>query len=264
MVRKFTSSIISNDPMDHPGEGPRDDERAGDLLTPQGWGGTFTGGMEAIMQKQRKRGRTFRRQSLPHHSRKMSFECIEVSFQGSVRAFMEIPSFVASENSIQGPSQVIGIRGVSAKGGPGSQELSDFITSVLHIEGAPGRWRRRHIGFLQKRCGHCLAGEGAVRRSAGKEREREENFSPAELQINKKNSTVDDVGLQEAPPIVMTSEARGYKYSLQTNKRALCPFPESLQPHLSVLSSESLQHPLQQQQHRLIYPAISADDGSDT
>ena len=25
--------------MDHPGEGPRDDEEAGDLLTPQGEGG---------------------------------------------------------------------------------------------------------------------------------------------------------------------------------------------------------------------------------
>ena len=63
---------------------------------------------------------------------------------------MEIPTFVAWVNSIQGPSQLIGIRGVSAKGGPDSQELSDFMTSVLHIEGAPGRWRRRRIGFLQK------------------------------------------------------------------------------------------------------------------
>ena len=40
------------------------------------------------MQKQRKRRTTFRRQSLPHRSRKMSFERIEVSFQGSVRAFI--------------------------------------------------------------------------------------------------------------------------------------------------------------------------------
>ena len=140
------NDIISNDSMDHPGEGPRDDERAGDLLTPKG--GTFTGGMEAIMQKQRKRGRTFRRQSLPHRSRKMFFECIEVSFQGSVRAFMEIPSFVDWVNSIQGPSHVIGIRVVTAKGGPDSQELSDFMISVLHIEGAPGSWRQRRIVFL--------------------------------------------------------------------------------------------------------------------
>ena len=103
-----------------------------------------------------------------------------------------------------------------------------------------------------------------MRRLAGNERKREKNFSPKELQKNQITSTVDDIGLQEAPPMVMTSEARRYKCSLQTNKRALCPLPESLPLHLSVLSSESLQHPLQQQQHRLIYPAISADDGSDT
>ena len=110
------------------------------------------------------------------------------------------------------------------------------------------------------RMGLCMY----VRRSARKEREREENFSPTELQKNQITSTVDDVGLQEAPPIVIMSEARVYKYSLQTNERALCPLPELLPLHFSVLSSESLQHPLQQQQHRLIYPAISADEGNDT
>ena len=38
-----------------------------------------------------------------------------------------------------------------------------------------------------------------VRRSPGKEREREETFSPAELQKNQITSTVDDVGLQGGP-----------------------------------------------------------------
>ena len=139
--------VISKDSMDHSGEGPRDDEEAGDLLTLKG--GAFTGGIEAIMQKQRKRGRSFRHQSLPHRSRKMSFERIKICFQGSVRAFMEISSFFVWVNSLQGPSQVIGIWGLSAKGGPDSQELSDLMTSVLHIEGAPGRWKRRRIGFLK-------------------------------------------------------------------------------------------------------------------
>ena len=134
------------------------------------------------MQRQRKRGKSFRHQTLPHRSRKMPFECIEICFQGSVRAFMEIPSFVAWVNSLQGPSQVLGIQGVSAKGRPDSQELSDFMTSVLHIEGAPGRWRRRRIGFLQKRCGHRLV-----------EREKEENFSPVKLQKNQITPTVGDV-----------------------------------------------------------------------
>ena len=132
------------------------------------------------MQKQRKRGRSFRRQASPHRFRKMTFECIEVCFQRSVRAFMEVPSFVAWVNSIPGPSRVIGIRGVGAKEGHDSQELGNFVTSVLRTEGAPGRWRRRRIRFLQKQCGHHLAKEGAVKRTAGNEsRKEEKDFSPA-------------------------------------------------------------------------------------
>ena len=216
------------------------------------------------MQKQRKRGRSFRRQSLPLCPRKMSLERIEVCFQGSVRAFMEIASFTAWVNSIRGPSKVIGIRGVSAKSGPGNEELSDFMTSVLHIEGTPGCWRRRRTGFLQKRCGYCLTEEGAVRRTTEKARETRENFSPAEMQENQITLTVGDVVLQEALPIVMTSEARGNKSSLRTEKLRLCPLSESLRPLLSFLSSESLQQPLSLQQQRPNYPDLSADDRSAT
>ena len=128
------------------------------------------------------------------------------------------------------------------------------MTSALHIEGTPGHWRRRRIRFLQKRCGHRLTEEGAVRSMAEKARETRENFSPAEMQRNRITPKVGDVGLQEAPPIVMTSEAQGYKSSLQANERGLCPLSESLQPLLSVLSSESLQQPLSLQQQRPIYP----------
>ena len=196
------------------------------------------------MQKQRKRGRSFRRQSLPHHPGKMSLEHIEVCFQDSVRAFMETASFTAWVNSIRGLSKVIGNHGVSAKSGPGNEELSDFMTSFLHIEGTPGRWQRRRIGFLQKRCGHWLKEEGEVRRTTEKARKARENFSPVEMQENQITITVGDVGLQEAPPIVMTSEVQGYKSSLQAEELRLCPLSDSLQPLLSVLSSESLQHPL--------------------
>ena len=125
--------------MNPQGEGLGDAKEADDLLTPKGVGGGMsTGGSEAIMQKQRKRGRSFRCQSLPRRPRKMSLQHIKVCFQGSVRAFIEITPFTAWVNSVRGPSKVIGIRDVSAKSGPGNQELSDFMTSVLHIEGTPG------------------------------------------------------------------------------------------------------------------------------
>ena len=147
-------------------------------------------------------------------------------------------------NSVRGPSKVIGICGVSAKSGPGNHALSDFMASVLHIEGTLGRWRRRRIGFLQKRCGHRLAEEGAVRSMEEKAHGTRESFGPAELQSKRVTPKAGDVGLQEAPPIVMTSEAQVYKSSLRAEKLRLCPSPELLQPLLSVLSSESLQQPL--------------------
>ena len=97
-----------------------------------------TGGTKANLHKQRKRGRSFRRQSLSCRPKKMSLANIEICFQGSVRAFSDIASFTAWVNSVRGPSKVIGIRGISAKSGPGNHALSD-MTSVLHIEGTPGR-----------------------------------------------------------------------------------------------------------------------------
>ena len=82
--------------------------------------------------------------------------------------------------------------------------------------------------FLQKQCGHRLTKEGAMRRSVGNESEKEENFSPAENQENQITPSLRDVGLQEAPPTIMTSEAEGYKYSPQADATRLCPIPESL------------------------------------
>ena len=120
---------------------------------------------------------------------------IEICFQGSVRAFSDIASFTAWVNSVRGPSKVIGIHGVSAKSGPGNHALSDFMTSVLHIEGTPGRWRRRCIGSLQKRCGHCLAEEGAVRIMEEKACGTRESFGPAELQSKRVTPKAGDVGL---------------------------------------------------------------------
>ena len=135
---------------------------------------------------------------------------------------MEIASFTAWVNSVRGPTKVIGIHGISATSGPRIRELSDFMTSVLHIEGTPGHWRCRRIGFLEKRCGHRLTEEGAVRSMAEKACETRENFSPAEMQRDHITPKVGDVGLQEALPIVMMSEAQGYKSNLQAHSQSRC------------------------------------------
>ena len=64
----------------------------------------------------------------------------------------------------------------------------------------------------------------------------------------------DDVGLQEAPPTAVTSEAEGYISDSQAQGVRLCP---SQQSSLNLLSLLSLQ------QH-LTLPVLSAHDGSDT
>ena len=103
-----------------------------------------------------------------------------------------------------------------------------------------------------------------MKRMAGNESGREEkDFSPTEMLEKRITSSLRDVGLQEAPPTSVTSEAEGYKYRPQANCKALRPLPESLQPILSAYSSESLQHPQQRQQTSQLFPPISADDGDD-
>ena len=135
---------------------------------------------------------------------------IEVCFQGSVLAFQDIPSFAAWVNSVEGTSKVIGIRGVGARHGHGDPLLSHFVTLDLHIEGPPGCWRRRCIGYLQKRCGHRLAEGEAVKRTEEKARGMGEVFRPVEKEVRRVTPSNGDVSLQEAPPTAVTSEAEGY------------------------------------------------------
>ena len=52
---------------------------------------------------------------------------------------------------------------------------------------------------------------------------------------------IDDVGLQEAPPTTVTSEAKGYKSDPQAQEFRLCPSQESSTNLLSLLSHQ--QHP---------------------
>ena len=77
------------------------------MLTPNG--GRPIGSTMTNIQKQKKRGRNFKRHSLPRRRRKMLLSHIEVCFQGSVLAFKDIPSFATWVQSVEGSSKVIGI-----------------------------------------------------------------------------------------------------------------------------------------------------------
>ena len=68
-----------------------------------------------------------------------------------------------------------------------------------------------------------------MKRMPGNESGREEkDFSPAEMLEKRITSSLRDVGLQEAPPTIVTSETEGHKYMPQANCKALCLLPESL------------------------------------
>ena len=166
---------------------------------------------------------------------------IEICFQGFVHAFLDFSSFAAWVNSIQGASKVNGICGVGVKHGHRNHLLSHFVTLDLHLQGLPGR---RCIGFLQKRCGHRLAEEGAVRRTEENAREMGESFRPVgEREDRLVTPGHDDVDLQVAPPTAMTSEAKGCKSNPQAQEFRLCPSSESSTNLLSSLTSAASSSP---------------------
>ena len=205
----------------------------------------------ANIQKQKKKGRNFKRRSLPRRCRKMLLSHIEVCFQGSVLAFKNIPSFATWVQSIEGSSKAIGIRSVGAQQGHGDPFLSHFVTLELHLHGAPGCWQWQRIGFLRKRCGHRPIEREAMMRNGGKAREEEKTFRPVAEGFRRVALSCSDVGLQEALPTIMASAAEGFKYD---------PRAEGDRLYLSQRSSQDL--PLLPIQQQPLAPALSADDGS--
>ena len=84
-----SNDVTSSDSRTPQGERSDDVEEACDLLAPNE--GRPIGSTMANIQKQKKRGRNFKRHSLPRRRRKMLLSHIEVCFQGSVLAFKVIP-----------------------------------------------------------------------------------------------------------------------------------------------------------------------------
>ena len=263
------NDIIDTDLLNPRGGGLGSDDEADDLLTPRGK--EACRGKIYHMQKQRKSGKSFKHHLQPCCHGKMLLSHLEICFQGTVRSFSDISSFMEWENSMKGSSKVIGIRGVAATNGHGDPLLSHFVTLTLNLP-PPPCWRHRRIGFLQKRCGHRFAKEGAVMR-------REEIAHEEAASIRRIILGIGDVIMQDAPPaavtfevgqeapptsvtseaeqanppFLMTSEAKGYKRGLQGQNSRLCPSPE-LTTNLSFFTLQYL-------------PALSplsAQDGSAT
>ena len=174
---------------------------------------------------------------------------IEVCLQGSVLAFEDIPSFATWVHSVEGSSKVIGIRVIGAQHGHGNPLLSHFVTLELHLQGC---WKRRRIGYLQKRCGHRLIGREAGKRTRGEASETGE-LSRLVEGVRCVTPGSSDVSLQEAPPTTVTSEAEGYISGPQGQRERLCP-PQQSSPVLPLL-------PIQ---HQPPPPALSPSDGSAT
>ena len=123
--------MISGDSWTPQGGRSDDVEEACDLLTSNE--GRPIGSTMANIQKQKKRGRNFKRHSLPRRRRKMLLSHIEVCFQGSVLTFKDIPPFATWVQPVEGFSRVIGICGVGAQQGHGYPLLSHFVTLELNL-----------------------------------------------------------------------------------------------------------------------------------
>ena len=74
-------------------------------------------------------------------------------------------------------STTISIRGVLAQGGTGSQDVTDFFYKELRLARLPGRWQKRPLHYLKKRCEHLFSKEGVVCQAREEYREGEEKGS---------------------------------------------------------------------------------------
>ena len=88
------------------------------------------------------------------------------SFQVRVRdrthSFREPGHFLQWLQGEEETSADVCVRGVPARGGAGSQEVTDFIFKELRLAKLPGRWQKRALQYLKNRCGHQFSKEEAV------------------------------------------------------------------------------------------------------
>ena len=101
-------------------------------------------------------------QSLSSSRRKMSLCRFEVRVGDIMHDFHDPDRFLQLLQGEEEASTVVCVRGVPARGGTGSQDVTDFFYKGLRLARLPGRWQKRVLQYLNNRCGHQFSKEGTV------------------------------------------------------------------------------------------------------
>ena len=81
---------------------------------------------------------------------------------GTGHSFCEPDHFLQWLQGEEETSADVCVRGVPARGGTGSQEVTDFVFKELRMAKLPGRWQKRDLRYLKNRCGHRFSKEEVV------------------------------------------------------------------------------------------------------
>ena len=114
------------------------------------------------MPKKKKQVIQLNCQNEPNSRRKMSLCRFEVRVGGMTHDFDDPDRFLQCLQGEEDTSADIYVRGVPARGGAGSQGVTDFFCQELRLVRLPGRWQKRALQYLRNQCGHRFLKEGAV------------------------------------------------------------------------------------------------------
>ena len=100
-----------------------------------------------VMPEAKKRAVRVNCQKPSSNRSKMSLSCFEVHVGDRTHSFYEPGHFFHWLQGEEETSAEVCVRGVPARGGTGSQEVTDFVFKELRMAKLPGRWQKRPCGI---------------------------------------------------------------------------------------------------------------------
>ena len=107
-----------------------------------------------VMPEAKKRAVRVNCQKPSSNRSKMSLSCFEVHVGDRTHSFYEPGHFLHWLQGEEETSAEVCVQGVPARGGTGSQEVTDFVFKELRMAKLPGRWQKRALQYLKNRCVH--------------------------------------------------------------------------------------------------------------
>ena len=105
------------------------------------------------------------------------------------------------------------VRGVPARGGAGSQEVTDFVFKELRLARLRGRLQKRALRYLKNRCGHQFSEEEAFCQALEEPLDKERKKKPQQELSRRRDFRVSGDGKPRPLDDEPASSLRGIKES---------------------------------------------------